>query len=58
VELAESVDWPDGTAVEVVPLNHGRREGEPPLAQWPEGFFRRLQEEWGKEPFEIEDWST
>lgn len=52
VELAESVDWPDGTAVEVVLLNHERHNGEPPMTQWPDAFFSRLQEEWGEEPFQ------
>ena len=55
VELMEPVDWPDGTQVEVTPLNVlGRRRNElkPPMTQWPDGFFDRLREQWGEEPFE------
>jgi hypothetical protein len=49
VELAESVDWLDGTQVEVTPLDTlGRRQldAKPPMTQWPEGFFDRLREQW------------
>ena len=55
VELTESVDWPDGTQVEVTPLgtpDRRRRDVTPPMAQWPEGFFDGLRAQWGEEPFE------
>jgi len=54
VELTKSVDWPDGTQVEVTPLdtpNRRRREVKAPMTQWPDGFFDRLREQWGEEPF-------
>lgn len=37
LELAESVDWPEGTRVEVKPLappGQERNRGEPPRTQW------------------------
>jgi hypothetical protein len=55
VELTESADWPDGTQVEVTPLgtpDRRRREAKPPMTQCPDGFFDRLREQWGEEPFE------
>jgi hypothetical protein len=55
VELTESVDWPDGTVVEVTPLatpDSPRRAGKPPMTQWPAGFFDRLREQWGDDPFD------
>ena len=55
VELMESVDWPDGTEVEVTPLarpDNRRRESKPPMTQWPNEFFDRLREQWGEEPFD------
>ncbi len=55
VELTESVDWPDGTQVEVTPLgtlDRRRREVKAPMTQWPDGFFDRLREQWGEEPFD------
>ena len=48
VELAESVNWPDGTQVEVIPLgapNQRRDEVKPPMMQWPYAFFDRLREQ-------------
>ena len=55
VELAAPVDWPDGTQVEVRPLRLAGVETcdvSPPMTKWPEGFFDRLREDWGDEPFE------
>lgn len=55
VELCESVDWPDGTEVEVWPraVLATLREGDKrPMTQWPAGFFERLHEQWGDEVFE------
>ena len=55
VELTESVDWPDGTQVEVRPLVARadlRHNAGPPMTQWPAGFFDRLREQWGSEAFE------
>jgi hypothetical protein len=55
VELKESVDWPDGTEVEVTPLSTAdarRPKVIPPMTQWPVGYFDRLREQWGEEPFE------
>ncbi|MDA1049149.1 MAG: hypothetical protein O3C40_01540 [Planctomycetota bacterium] len=55
VELTELVDWPDGTQVEVTPLDTpGSQQSDvkPPMTQWPDGFFDGLREQWGKEPFE------
>ena len=54
VELAEDVNWPDGTRLEVVPVgppDDGHRE-EPPMTTWPDGFFDQVREGWGDEPFE------
>ena len=55
IELENPVDWPDGTQVEVMPL----QPPEPaypnmvaPMSKWPEGFFERLRRDWGDEPFE------
>lgn len=55
VELTEDVDWPDGIQVEVMPVPAAEERRQPalrPLKQWPEGFFDRLREQWGHEPFE------
>ena len=52
VELSESVDWPEGIAVKVTPLAQKPGEIKPPMTEWPEGFFDRLREQWGEEPFE------
>ncbi len=55
VELTESVDWPEGIEVEVTPLGTPelrRCEVEPPMTQWPDGFFDKLREQWGEEPFQ------
>jgi hypothetical protein len=55
VELAEPVDWPDGTRVEVRPYAPpGRPQSRitPPMEQWPPSFFDGLREQWGNEPFE------
>jgi hypothetical protein len=55
VELAETVDWPDGTQLEVVPVAEVGATGrkvEPPMTGWPEGFFDQVREGWGDEPFE------
>lgn len=55
IELAESVDWPEGTRVAVMPLSPTRaqkHDPQPPMSEWPEGFFDRLRAEWGEEPFE------
>ena len=55
VELAAPVDWPDGTQVEVRPLDPALAETgdvRPPMTKWPEGFFDRLREGWGDKPFE------
>ena len=55
VELGESVDWPDGTQLEVVPVGAANSQDpndEPSLFEWSEGFFDRLCEQWGEEPFE------
>ena len=55
VELSEAVDWPDGTRLEVVPVTDGNgsaSEEQPPMTVWPEGFFDRVREGWGDEPFE------
>jgi hypothetical protein len=55
VELAEPVDWPDGTQVEVhavaAPVNGQHRVGSP-MTSWPSGFFDQLRQEWGDEPFD------
>lgn len=55
VELPESVDWPDGTRVEVRPIappDQERHRGRPPMTQWPAEFFDQLREQWGDEAFE------
>ena len=55
VELTESVDWPDGTQVEVMPLgamNQRQREVKPPMTQWPDAFFDQLRQQWGEAPFQ------
>lgn len=55
IELSQSVDWPDGTAVEVTPVETAptpRGEAQPPMTWWPPDFFDRLREQWGEEPFE------
>lgn len=55
VELTESVDWPDGTQVEVTPLgaSDSRRRDVPPLmTRWPDGFFDGLRAQWGEAPFD------
>ena len=55
VELAELVDWPEGTRVEIRPLvapEHWRSSGKPPMTEWPAAFFDHLREAWGDEAFE------
>jgi hypothetical protein len=55
VELAEPVDWPEGTRVEIRPLvapDHRWPGAKPPMAEWPASFFDQLREQWGDEPFE------
>jgi hypothetical protein len=55
VELAEPVDWPEGTPVEVRPvatLDHSHQRVKPPMTEWPAAFFGRLQQQWGNEPFD------
>lgn len=55
VELAESVDWPDGTPVEVRPIAPPDPQRHPtklPMTQWPAEFFDQLREQWGDEVFE------
>jgi hypothetical protein len=55
IELTKSVDWPDGTPVEVMPLelpDAQKPVGQSLLTSWPEEFFDRLREDWGDEPFE------
>ncbi|HUG71085.1 MAG TPA: hypothetical protein VMM76_25270 [Pirellulaceae bacterium] len=55
VELTESVDWPDGTRVEVTPLgapDRRRLDVPPPMTRWPDGFFDGLRAQWGEEPFD------
>lgn len=58
VELAEAVDWPDGTPVQVSPLRGSEPSNgdlAPPMTHWPEGYFDRLRADWGEEPFERPD---
>lgn len=53
IELPDSVNWPDGTKVEIRPLVPGLQAGVPAqLNQWPAGFFDHLRADWGQEPFE------
>lgn len=55
VELPAPLDWPEGTEVEITPLkvpDQLPEQAKTPMTQWPEGFFDRLREEWGSEPFE------
>jgi hypothetical protein len=52
VELTEPVDWPDGTSVAVMRLNDPNETDCRPMADWPDGFFDQLRDEWGDEPFE------
>ncbi len=55
LELNEPVDWPEGTRVEIRLLDAVRclrAEVRVPISQWPAGFFERLREQWGDEPFE------
>jgi hypothetical protein len=55
VELAESVDWPEGTRVEIRPLaapDHWRSRAKPPMTEWPAAFFDQLREEWSGEAFD------
>lgn len=53
VELSEDVDWPEGTRLEVLPVaTVARGHKQPPMTTWPEGFFDRVREGWGDEPFE------
>ena len=51
VELTESVDWPDGTSVEVMPVADSVSQTGHPMAHWPDGFFDQLRGQWGDEPF-------
>lgn len=55
LELAQPVNWPEGTQVEVTPLAapaSSPRSSSTPLTQWPEGYLDRLHADWGGEPFE------
>ncbi len=55
LELAESVDWPEGTRVEVKPLappDQARNHAKPPMTQWPASFFDLLRDQWGDEAFQ------
>lgn len=52
VVLAEAVDWPDGTQLQVVAVGAAGRKDEPPMTAWPDGFFDEVREGWGDEPFE------
>jgi hypothetical protein len=55
VELAEPVDWPEGTRVEVCPLAAPAQPPtrvKPPMTDWPTGFFDQLRQQWGDEPFD------
>jgi hypothetical protein len=49
IELAEPVDWPDGTPVEVHPIT---AETKSPMTTWPARFFDELRQQWGDEPFD------
>ncbi len=51
VELAQPLNLPDGTLVEVVPLGNGQTSHEK-LKAWPPGFFDELRKDWGGEAFE------
>ena len=53
VELTEVVDWPEGTRLEVVPQSVlDNPQATTPMTAWPTGFFDRLREKWGDQPFE------
>lgn len=55
LELAEPVDWPEGTQAEVHPIAapvNGERQVGSPMTSWPTGFFDQLRQEWGDEPFD------
>ena len=58
IELPKSVDWPEGTRVEVRPLETHSQTGDQPASEgghatvWPADFFAQLRAEWGPEPFE------
>ena len=54
VELGEDVNWPDGTQLEVVPVERTspKPKIETPMTSWPEGFFDQVREGWGDEPFQ------
>lgn len=50
----QSLDSPTAIALERVvrdAIDLASRE-KPPLAIWPIGFFDRIRDEWGNEPFE------
>jgi len=55
IEMDESVDWPDGTQVEITPVK-STPSTDPnmaaPMCEWPEGFFESIRADWGDEPFE------
>ena len=55
LELAEPVDWPEGTRVEVCPIAepvNGQLPDKPPITEWPPNFFDQLRRQWGDEPFD------
>jgi len=55
VELAEPVDWPEGTPVEVHPVVAPAQlpnRPKPPMTTWPARFFDELRQQWGEEPFD------
>jgi hypothetical protein len=52
VELAEPVDWPDGTQVEIHPIATTAQIPASPMTAWPARFFDELRQQWGEEPFD------